>query len=78
MNPLTPEQKKDVETRVDAFRKGYVELVEKYQVDFVSYPQWVQNPNGAFLTVSNMTIVDKKFMPIPSPMQDGGDSVIKS
>lgn len=73
---LTPEQEANVKARVESFKADYLELVKKHDVDFVCYPQYVQNNRGTFETAANMTIVDKKYMPIPSPIQD--PSIIKS
>lgn len=65
---LTEEQQKDVTDRMDSFRGEYLSLVEKYEVDFVSFPQYVQTQSGAFTTVAGMSLVDKKYVPVTSPI----------
>lgn len=70
MQPITEEQQKDIDSRVEQFRARYLASVEELQVDFVSFPQYVQLPNGIYGTVPNMTLVDKKYMPTPSPLSD--------
>lgn len=71
MNPdMTPEQRADIEQRVAAFREEYLALVDKYQVDFASYPQFVQNREGSFSVISNMSVIDKKFAPVPSTITE--------
>jgi len=54
------------------FRVAYLDLVKKYDVDFVSYPQYVQAPGGGYVTVTGMMLVDKKTLPVPSPMTEKG------
>lgn len=78
MHNLTPEQQKDVEARMEAFKKEYMELSRKHEVDFSSYPQFIQNPRGAFEIVSMMTLIDTKYAPIKSPLQPSDGSIIKS
>lgn len=65
---LTEEQKKDVESRINQFRDAYIDLVKKLDVDFLSYPQFTQTSSGAFVTIVSTTLVDKKYLPVPSPM----------
>ncbi len=65
---LTEDQQKDVSTRMDSFRGDYLSLVEKYQIDFVSFPQYVQTQSGSFTTVAGMSMVDKKYVPVASPI----------
>ncbi len=67
---ITPEQQQDINSRVDEFKKEYLALVEKFQVDFVAYPQYVQVQGGGFVTLANMQILDKKYLPTPSPIQN--------
>jgi hypothetical protein len=64
---LTPEQQSDVEARVKEFRVEYLALVEKHQVDFTAYPQFVPMGNGAFTVVAPVAIYDKKYQPVKSP-----------
>lgn len=72
MEKLTPEQQEDINTRVEAFRKDYSSLVEKYQVDFITYPQFARHEQGFFGVISQMMVVDKKYAPVPSPFQEDG------
>lgn len=60
---LTEEQQKDVNERVEAFQKEYVELTVKHQVDFITYPQYIGNPDGSFSTKVVGIAVDKKYIP---------------
>ena len=64
---LTPEQQADVEVRVKAFKEEFLALVEKHQVDFTSYPQFVPSPQGGFVTVAPLSMFDKKYMPVKTP-----------
>lgn len=72
---LTDEQKKDVMARSENFRQEYNGLIEKYQVDFLCIPEYLPTPQG-FVTVCTARILDKKYMPIKSPMQK--ESIIQS
>lgn len=69
--PVTEEQQKDIDERVAEFRKRYLANVEELQVDFVSFPQYVQTQQGFYGTIPSMQLVDKKYMPIPSPFAEG-------
>ncbi len=64
---LTPEQQADVEARVKEFRAEYLALVDKHQVDFTAYPQFMPAGNGAFVTIAPVAIYDKKYQPVKSP-----------
>ena len=68
MNKLTPEQQKDVEERIELFKKDFLAIVDKYEMDFVCYPQYIQNSEGQFSTVAQMTLMDKRYMN-PSPLK---------
>lgn len=74
MQPLTPDQQADIEARSTEFRAKYLNLVAEYQMDFRAYPQYVQGPNGAFTTLVQMVLADKKYLPVPSM---NSDDVIK-
>lgn len=65
MKPLTPEQQKDVETRVKEFN----ETVERLEVAIVAYPEYVPQTDGSFKTTTKTMIVDTKYLPKPSPIQ---------
>lgn len=69
MDKLTPEQQADIDTRVEAFRKDYLEVVKKHECDFVCYPAYARDERGFFVTVAQMIIIDKKYLPTPSPFQ---------
>lgn len=66
---LTPEQQKDLETRIEGFRVEYLELLKKFEVELVCYPQYAPLASGGFGTVANIIIADKKYASIPSPIQ---------
>lgn len=68
MNEITQEQQDDINSRVEDFKKEYTKLVDKFQVDFISYPQYIPSENG-FTTAAQMTIIDKKYLPVKSPIQ---------
>lgn len=70
MEPLTPEQQEDITTRVTEFRQRYLDNVAELEVDFVCFPQYQQQPEGYFVTVPNMQMVDKRYMPVPSPFTE--------
>lgn len=72
---LSVEQQKDVETRIEGFRSAYLELTKKFEVELVAFPQYAPMNGGGFGTVTNIIIADKKYAPVPSPMQK--DSIIK-
>ena len=72
MKNLTPEEQKDVELRTKKFLEEYRALTEKYQVDFISYPEYIPNPNGEFMTRISNTLIDRKYLPVKSPLQSGG------
>lgn len=68
MPPLTKAQQKDSDERVEEFSKRYAANVEELQVDFSSFPQYVQIGPNLFGTLSSAKLVDKKYAPIPSPL----------
>lgn len=70
MEPLTPEQQEDVEIRLKEFKERYLALVQEFEVDFVSYPQYVQTGPQVFSTYNAMQLMDKKYAPVPSPLND--------
>ncbi len=65
---LDAEQKEDINKRIEEFKKEYAILMDKYQVDFVSYPMYVPTERGTFETFQAVTIADKKYAPVPSPL----------
>lgn len=68
MPTLTPEQEADVEIRLKEFKERYLALVTEFEVDFVSYPQYVQTGPQVFSTYNAMQLMDKKYAPVPSPI----------
>lgn len=44
--------------RIDAFMQEYGQLIEKYKVDFIAYPVWIPDGNGAFKMVIQQQPVD--------------------
>lgn len=67
--PLTDEQKQDIEQRKEFFTKEFQELSEKYNFTFGSIPMYVPSPNaGAYITTVMMEAMDTKYMSIPSPL----------
>lgn len=74
-NNLTKEQQEDVNKRTEEFRKKYAELVNEFQCDFYSYPQFVPAPTGAFEVACHLVVFDKKYLPVPSPL---GDDILGS
>lgn len=79
MNPskLTPEQEADIQKRVDQFKKDFSEICKKNEVDIISVPEFIPTPRGTFEIVVAITIMDKKFAPIKSPIQPQ-EGIIKS
>jgi len=73
---LTEEQIKDVEERRKAFTEDYLALVEKYQVDMMSYPQMAQTPRGSFDITVTTFVADRKYAPVRSPVTF--DEAVKS
>jgi len=73
---ITSEQQQDINDRVAKFREGYLDLVKQYEVDFVSYPQFIQTRGGAFQVVTPINLVDKKYLPTPSPLQQNDEGKI--
>lgn len=70
MKDLTPEEKKESQDRLNLFVKEYQQLTETHNADMVSYPQFVPGANGTFQVQIVTQIVDKKHLPIPSPLQN--------
>lgn len=60
---INEEQQKDINQRVEGFRGEYLALVEKYEVDFIAFPQYQQQQDGTFATVPSLVIADKKYRP---------------
>lgn len=75
---LTEEQQTDIDTRIEEFLKRYRDNVLELEVDFVSYPQYVQTGQNTFSTYNGIHTVDKKYAPIPSPLANDDGEVIES
>lgn len=67
---ITEEQQVDIDTRVAEFKEKYEALVKETQVDFVTYPQKIQIGQGVYADTCTIQIVDKKYLPIPSPLNE--------
>lgn len=74
-NKLTEEQQKDVVQRSEAFKAGYQKLVNDLQMDFLWIPQFVPNKEGTYSIGIGVQLMDRKYMPTPSPLQK--DEIIK-
>lgn len=70
LKKLTVEEEADVQTRSKAFEADYEALMEKYEVYHSIFPQYVPVAPGIFATISNATIVDKKYQSVESPYKD--------
>lgn len=70
MEPITEEQQKDIDVRVEEFRTRHLANVEELQVDFITYPQYVQVAPNVYGTYNGMHLVDKKYAPVPSPLNE--------
>lgn len=58
---MSPEEKqKDIDSRAADFKKEYVELSKKYQMDWGCYPQFVSGKEG-YLTKTVMVVYDTKY-----------------
>ncbi len=67
----TPAEKPETEedklnARIQDFIKDYGDLVQKYKVDFATYPMFVPDGNGAFKILTQTTPVDIGNQPIRS------------
>lgn len=61
------EPNQETKDRIDAFMKAYGELTQQFKVDFVSYPMFVPDGQGAFKVVLQNQAVDTSQSPIKSP-----------
>lgn len=66
MNTLTEEQQKEVEERTAVFLEEYKALIDKHQMDFISFPVFVPNERGSFEVMLQTQPMDKKYAPVPS------------
>lgn len=73
---LTEEQQKDVEERIAEFMKRYHAAVEELQVDLIRYPQYMQIGPEEFATRVVVQPMDKKYLPVPSPLANDGGEIV--
>lgn len=59
----------DSKERTDAFKNECLELVKKYECDFMTYPFFIPSDDGSFRIGVTMQIVDKRTLPAISPLQ---------
>ena len=64
MNPM--EQTEWTERRAK-FLEKYKELIDEFQCDFISIPQFVPNERGTYDVVLMTDVMDKKNMAVRSP-----------
>jgi len=57
----------DAKLRIETFVKEYGELVEKHNVDFANYPQFVPDAEGTFRVTVQTRPVDMKAYAQKSP-----------
>ncbi len=57
----------DFPQRRAEFIKGYGELVEKCQCDFMTTPTWIPNEKGTWELVIANDVIDKRFL-VKSPV----------
>lgn len=72
MASMPEEQKNDFPERREGFLKEYKQLIDKYQVDFLSTPVALPTERGSWsLTEFGMRVdvMDTKNLPTPSPLQ---------
>lgn len=69
------DKEKEIQGRVDEFKKEYQELIKKYEVDLASYPMFVPRKDGTFGIAVSVQVVDTKYRPAPSPLQE--EDIIK-
>lgn len=62
MNPLSEEQQK----KAQDFLKEYGELIEKHKFDFVHFPMFIPDGQGAFKVIIQSQPVDTSEQPVKS------------
>lgn len=73
---ITPEQQKDIDTRVAEFLKRHEANVKELEVDFAMIPVPVQVMPNVYATQVKAMPIDAKYAPKPSPFA-AEDKVIK-
>lgn len=67
---LTPEQIKESEEKIAKFKERLEALQTELDVEIISFPQFVSTPTGAFHITVVTRAVDKKLIPVPSPLNN--------
>lgn len=75
MKNLTDDQKKDVETRLNAFQDALEKLQQEHQIELQAFPVYVPTPNGA-TTIAQIGLRDTKYAPIKSPFSPAPEGPI--
>lgn len=75
MNERTPEEKADIDTRIAEFLKRHESNTKELEIDFATFPQFVQTAGGAYATSVSIIPMDLKYRSKPSPFST--DKVIK-
>ncbi len=58
---MSPEEKqKDIDSRAELFKKEYVELSKKYQIDWGCYPKFANTKDG-YVLQTQMVVYDTKY-----------------
>lgn len=72
-----PWNEKESQDRRDKFIASYDELVKKYDVEFMAFPQLVPSGQHGFNTSAVLVPMDKRRLPVASPMQDERGDLMK-
>lgn len=67
------EDKDEAKERVDAFIVDYKSLIEKHEVDFAAFPQYIPDGVGGFRTIVQTVPVDTRNQPKKSPFVGGAN-----
>lgn len=76
-NPEKEGSQDEQKTRLESFMTEYHELVEKYNCDFITFPQFKQTQEG-FLIVGGIQLLDKSTVPVPSNFNDSPETTSES
>lgn len=77
MNEITPEQQKDIDTRVAEFLKRHGDNVKELEVDFAMIPVPVQVMPSVYAMQVKAMPIDSKYAAKPSPFAND-EKVIKA
>jgi len=61
------EENKEFEERKSQFIKEYKELIDKYRIDWMSFPMFTPNEKGTWEITIQTHPVDTKNSPVKSP-----------